>query len=117
MNLKKKDISHYLYPCYISLKNKDMFPGKKKVRDLERNPDIYPFCQFHEKCPHFSLFLIRHSINENKTGKANVCKGKLSFLGDIASKLSCLQFFQGRKSTFLELILHSFKVFSHFILK
>ena len=31
MNLKKKeDISHYLYPCYISLKNKDMFPGKKK---------------------------------------------------------------------------------------
>ena len=94
-----------------------MFPGKKKVSDLERNPDIYPFCQFHEKCPHFSLFLIRHSINENKTGKANVCKGKLSFLGDIASKLSCLQFFQGRKSTFLELILHSFKVFSHFILK
>ena len=23
-------ISHYLYPCYISLKNKDMFLGKKK---------------------------------------------------------------------------------------
>ena len=43
MNLKKKDISHYLYPCYISLKNKDMFPGKKKVRGLERHPDIYPF--------------------------------------------------------------------------
>ena len=33
MNLKKKkNISHYAYPCYISLKNKDMFPGKKKVR-------------------------------------------------------------------------------------
>jgi hypothetical protein len=43
MNLKKKDISHYLYPCYILLKNKDMFPGKKKVRGLERHPDIYPF--------------------------------------------------------------------------
>jgi hypothetical protein len=43
MNLKTKAISHYLYPCYISLKNKDMFPGKKKVRGLERNPDIYPF--------------------------------------------------------------------------
>jgi hypothetical protein len=27
---------------------------------LERHPDIYHFCQFHEKCPHFSLFLIRH---------------------------------------------------------
>jgi hypothetical protein len=39
---------------------KDMFPGKNKVRGLERHPDIYPFCQFHEKCPHFSLFLIRH---------------------------------------------------------
>jgi hypothetical protein len=25
-----ENISHYLYPCYISLKNKDMFPGKKK---------------------------------------------------------------------------------------
>jgi hypothetical protein len=32
-----------------------MFPGKNKVRGLERHPDIYPFCQFHEKCPHFSL--------------------------------------------------------------
>jgi hypothetical protein len=21
---------HYLYPCYISLKNKDIFPGKTK---------------------------------------------------------------------------------------
>jgi hypothetical protein len=52
MNLKKKKKSHYLYPCYISLKNKDMFPGKKKVRGLER--------QFHEKCPHFPLFLIRN---------------------------------------------------------
>jgi hypothetical protein len=41
MNLKKKDISHYLYPCYISLKNKDMFPGKKKVRGLERHRGIY----------------------------------------------------------------------------
>jgi endogenous inhibitor of DNA gyrase (YacG/DUF329 family) len=81
-----------------------MFPGKKKVKGLERHPDIYPFCQFHEKCPHI---LIRRWINENKTGKDNVCKGKLSFLGDIVSKLSCLQFFQGRKSTFLELILHS----------
>ena len=60
MNLKKKeDISHYLYPCYISLKSKDMFPGKKKVRGLERHPDTL-FFQFHEKCPHFSLFLIRH---------------------------------------------------------
>ena len=39
---KDKDISHYIYPCYISLKNKDMFPGKKKVRGLERHPDIYP---------------------------------------------------------------------------
>ena len=108
MNLKKKDISHYLYPCYISLKNKDMFPGKKKkVRGLERHPDIYLYGQFHEKCPHFSLFLIRHGINENKTGKDNVCKGKLSFLGDLVSKLSCLQFFHDRKSTFLELILHS----------
>jgi hypothetical protein len=52
-------------------------PGKKKVRGLER--------QFHEKCPHFPLFLIRNWINENKTGKDNVCKGKLSFLGDIAN--------------------------------
>jgi hypothetical protein len=26
----KKDMSHYLYPCYISLKNKDMLQGKKK---------------------------------------------------------------------------------------
>ena len=43
MNLKNKDISHNLYSCYISLKNKDMFPGKKKVRGLERHPDIYPF--------------------------------------------------------------------------
>jgi hypothetical protein len=41
MNLKKA-ISHYLYPCYISLKNKDMFQAKK-VRGLERHPDIYPF--------------------------------------------------------------------------
>jgi hypothetical protein len=48
-------------------------------------------------------------INENKTGKDNVCKGKLSFLSDIVSKLSCLQFFHGRKSTFLELILHSLR--------
>jgi hypothetical protein len=87
-----------------------MFPGKKKVRGLERHPDIYPFCQFHEKCPHlFHFFLIKYWINENKTGKDNVCKGKLSFLGDIVIKLSCLQFFQGRKSTFLELILHSLK--------
>jgi hypothetical protein len=31
MNLKKKEISHYLYPCYISLENKDMFPGGKKL--------------------------------------------------------------------------------------
>ena len=84
---------------------------QKTVRGLEKKTYLYPFCQFHEKCPHFSLFLIRHSINENKTGKANVCKGKLSFLGDIASKLSCLQFFQGRKNTFLELILHSFRYF------
>ena len=75
-----------------------MFPGKKKVRGLERHPDIYPFCQFDEKCPHFfHFFLIRYWINENKTGKDNVIK------------LSCLQFFQGRKSTFLELILHSLK--------
>jgi hypothetical protein len=43
------------------------------------------------------------------TGKDNVCKGKLSFLGDIVSKLSYLQFFHGRKSTFLELILHSLR--------
>ena len=65
----------------------------------------------------FFPFLIRHWINENKTGKDNVCKGKLSFLGDIVSKLSCLQFFQGRKSTFLELILHSFhtKIICHWI--
>jgi hypothetical protein len=28
---KKEDISHYLYPCYISLKNKDMFPGKANL--------------------------------------------------------------------------------------
>jgi hypothetical protein len=54
-------------------------------------------------------YLIRHWINENKTGKDNVCKGKLSFQGDIVSKLSCLQFFHGRKSTFLELILHSLR--------
>ena len=52
---------------------------------------------------------MRHWINENKTGKDSVCKGKLSFIGDIVSKLKCLQFFQGRKSTFLELILHSLK--------
>ena len=25
------------------IKNKDMFPGQKKVRGLERHPDIYPF--------------------------------------------------------------------------
>ena len=43
MNLKKKEISHYLYPCYISLENKDMLPREKKVRGLERHPDIYPF--------------------------------------------------------------------------
>ena len=47
---------------------------------LERHPDLYPFCQFLEKCPHFSLFLIRHWINENKTGKDNVCKGKSTIL-------------------------------------
>jgi hypothetical protein len=35
--------SDYLFPCYISIKNKDMFPGEKKVRGLERHPDIYPF--------------------------------------------------------------------------
>jgi hypothetical protein len=46
---------------------------------------------------------------EDKTGKYNVCEGKLSFLGDIVSKLSYLQFFQGRKSTFLELIVHSLR--------
>jgi hypothetical protein len=63
---------------------------------------IYPFLSISWKM--FSLFLIRHWINENKTGKYNVCKGKLSFLGDIVSKLSCRQFFLGRKSTFLELI-------------
>jgi hypothetical protein len=39
MNLKKIDISHYLYPCYILLKNIDMLPGKKKVRGLEGHPD------------------------------------------------------------------------------
>jgi hypothetical protein len=44
--------------------------------------------------------ILRIILNENKTGKYNVCKGKLSFLGDIVSKLSCLKFFQGRKSTF-----------------
>jgi hypothetical protein len=38
-----EDISHYLYPYYISLKNKDMSPGKTNVRGLERHPDIYPF--------------------------------------------------------------------------
>ena len=97
MNLKNKDISHNLYSCYISLKNKDMFPGEKKVRGLERHPDIYPFLSISWK---MSTFLIRYRINENKTGKDNVCKGKLSFLCDIVSKLSCLQFFQGRKSTF-----------------
>ena len=44
MNLKKKRyITLLIYPCYTSLKNKDMFPGKKKVRGLERHPDIYPF--------------------------------------------------------------------------
>jgi hypothetical protein len=43
MNLEKnRKISHYLYPCYISLENRDTFPGKKKVRGLERHPDI-PF--------------------------------------------------------------------------
>ena len=41
-----------------------MFPDKKKVRGLERHPDIYPFCQFHEKCPHFSLF-IRTSLRRD----------------------------------------------------
>jgi hypothetical protein len=57
MNLKKKeDISHYLYPCYISLKNKDMFPGKKKVRGLERHPDIYPFLSISCKMTTFFTF-------------------------------------------------------------
>jgi hypothetical protein len=31
MKLKKKEISHYLYPCYISLENKDMLPRENKL--------------------------------------------------------------------------------------
>jgi hypothetical protein len=42
MNLKKRYITLLLSMLHI-IKNKDMFPGKKKVRGLERHPDIYPF--------------------------------------------------------------------------
>jgi hypothetical protein len=54
------------------------FQARKKVRGLERHADIYPFLSI----SWISLFLIRPWINENKTGKDHVCKGKLLFLGD-----------------------------------
>jgi hypothetical protein len=66
-------------------KIKICFQARKQVTGLERHPDIPVFCQFHEQFPHFSLFLIRYWINEYKTGKDNVCKGNLSFLGNIVS--------------------------------
>jgi hypothetical protein len=102
------NVGLYLKECKISSKNV-LFLSWKKVRGLERHPDIYPFCQFHEKCPHFSLFLIRHWINENKTGKDNVCKGKLSFLGDIVSKLNCLLY-----QKFRNFIWQDFSFFKNF---